>query len=99
MGYFIESPPIIREIITQVTPRGKYKDLYLTVKSGHRKITRYIIHNDVNYNIEYIQSKINNKLESEDLMISEYPERNYLYITIGCESLHVTGKKLYYPYY
>lgn len=95
MGKFIDSPPTIREIKTEIKARGDgYQDLYLTIKTGTRKITKYIIHNDKNYNIEYVKNKIDNKLDSEDLQISEYKERFYLYIRIGNTKIDVSGRKL-----
>ena len=95
MGNFIDNPPVIREIKTEIKTRdNKYKDLYLTIKTGIRKTTNYIIHSDDRFKVEDVKKKIDNKLESEDLEINEYSERKYLYITVGNNTMQVTGKKL-----
>lgn len=58
MGYFIDNPPTISEIVAEIKTRDvKYKDLYLTVKTGIRKITKYIIHNDERFTVECIKKK------------------------------------------
>ncbi|MEW6552522.1 MAG: hypothetical protein AB1389_10385 [Campylobacterota bacterium] len=95
MGYFIDNPPEIMEIKTEICTRdGNYKDLSLTVKTGVRQTTHYIIHSDSRFKVEDIEKTIKNKQVSEDLWIMEYSERGYLFITVGDNIMQVTGRKL-----
>jgi hypothetical protein len=105
MGKFIENPPQISKINTLIKARHSncreqlkfYYDLFLTVYFGIRKRSDYIIHNDENYNVEQIKSLIDNRLDSDDVMISE-SDRNYLYLTVGESGvLRITGRR-YYPH-
>lgn len=104
MGNFIENPPQISKIDTVIKTRysmwGKElkpcNDLFLTVYFGFRKKRDYIIHSDLNHTVEQIKSLIDNKLDSDDVMISE-SDRNYLYLMVGESGiLRITGRR-YYP--
>jgi len=94
MGYFIDNPPVIIDIITKIELQNNFKYLYLTVKCDPRKVAKYRIQSDSNNTIEDIKNKIDNKPDSENLSIQEYVERDYLYLEFGCGLFKVTGRKI-----
>ncbi|MDK2050571.1 hypothetical protein [Aliarcobacter butzleri] len=101
MGNFIENPLQISKIDTIIKTRYSnmgnfYDDLFLTVYFGFRKKRDYIIHSDLNYTVNQIKNIIDNRLDSDDVMISE-SDRKYLYLRVGGNGVHrITGRR-YYP--
>ena len=96
MAYFIDNPPEVGEVIANVVIRdGKYEDLYLTIKHGARKKAEYVIHSDSRFTVQDVKKAIDSRNSYDDIMINEYSERNYLFITIGeNNSMQVTGKRI-----
>jgi len=95
MAKFIENPLDITSVDTKIeTLVGKSKDLYLTINISDGTSTKYKIHSDARYSVEYIEKKIKNRKEDSDIIITEYSIRNYLFIEIDNEIMQVTGTKI-----
>lgn len=94
MAKFIKNAPSIESIDTEIKVRKeKYEDLHLSIKTSDNKVSKYTIHSDERFKVRDIEDKISKKASDEDLEISEYSERSYLFITIGKETIQVTGRK------
>jgi hypothetical protein len=93
MSYFIENPPSITKINTEITIReSKFKDLFLSIYCG-RVSRHYIIHSDSRCTVEQMKNIIDNRLDTDNIMIVEDTERNYLFIYVGTKLYQVTGRK------
>ena len=94
MTKLIINPIEIKKINAEIKLRGNYEDLHLSITATDGTFEKYLIHNDERFKVKTIQDNILNKSENDDIAISEYKERNYLYITIGDKTMQVTGKKI-----
>ncbi len=86
----------ISEIKTEIKIRDeKYKDLYLTLTLENGKNINYIMHNDTRATVEEIKQYIDSKPVNNNLKISEFKERDYLFLDnkMG-KTIQVTGKKI-----
>ncbi|RXJ98660.1 hypothetical protein CRV02_12985 [Arcobacter sp. CECT 8989] len=95
MAKFIDNPLDIISVDTKIkTIDVKNKDLYLIINVSGGTSTKYKIHSDSRFSIEYIEKKIKNKKKDSDIIIREDSERRYLYIEIDNEIMQVTGTKI-----
>lgn len=73
----------------------KADDLIISITTEESECISYKVGSDERFIIDYIYNKIQNKPANNDLKITEYAERHYLYIDTGDdEPMQVTGRRI-----